>query len=498
MSRDGFDPGLQFVTLEGGSRGEVYHLAARRVSLGRQDPLYASEGQGRISFPEPTVSGIHATLEWDDKKQRYLFTHHSKTNHSLIDGRVVSQPQFLHVGNKLKMGALVLQLRLAPSRSVVDMAPTTPGLAGFGVSLKKASETPPGFTILVLNGPDAATLYPVNQESYLVQEPNSMATTDPVIGVRGLGNCRAQLQQKGKEVHVTCHDQGQRPTLIDNPLAGVIRQRLIGPELGTKFIPDSILLCNGIALIILDNQDAVRSREMLLSGEVVNRFQAGLFHEGNRMWNRGEQHLLRCVSGPLKGVLLWIDPRNYEDAIRIGKIGTDSLLELTDRGAANVEFYFDDDGFVVHNADKDLAVGLNHTDLGPDLSQHLASGDIVRVGRTAVRYEFLPIQSRINTYAVVCEGVEYPLVREVNIIGSEPQADIQFKDTRLGHHFGQIVVGETSLKYQHKNSSYKSNVMGKTIHAGEEVGLRVDTLIELLPGLAFRIVRRSSDIEEPL
>ena len=499
LARDGFDPGLQFVTTEGGVRGEVYTLSARRIQLGRQDATYPNQGAARISFPEPTVSGIHATLEWDDNKQRYLLTHHSKTNHSLIDGKVVIQPQFLHVGNKLKMGSLVVQLRLAPSKATVDptmATPVAPGLGGFAASLANP-DLSKGFTLLVINGPDAATLFPLTRESFVMQEPNSMLSSDPVIGIRGLQDCRAWLHQKNGEIHVASHEQGHRPILIDNPLPGVTRQRQVGPELGTNFSPDSVLLANEIAIACMANPDAPRNREMLLNGEIVNRFQPGLFHEGDRLWNRGEQHLVRCVAGPLKGMLLWIDPKRYEAPIRIGKLGRDALIELTDRGAANIEILASEDGFVVRNTDKELTAGLNQGELPPQNDHVLASGDILRIGRTALRYEYLPIQSRVDTYALVCEGKEHPLVREINTIGNSPDCDIQLDDTRLGSNFGRIVVGESSLRYLHQNPKFAAKVQGKEAQSGDEIGLRVDFLIELLPGLNLRVARRSLTYSDP-
>ncbi len=499
MARDGFDPGLQFVTSEGGVRGEVYTLSARRIQLGRQDSSYANQGSARISFPEPTVSGVHATLEWDDNKQRYLLTHHSKTNHTLIDGKVVVQPQFLHVGNKLKMGSLVIQLRLSPSKATVDESLTTPaapGLASFAASLASQNDATKGYTLLVINGPDAATLFPMSRECFVMQEPNSLPSSDPVVGIRGLQDCRAWLHQKNGEIHVASHEQGQRPILIDNPIPGVTRQRPVGPELGTNFSPDSILLANEIAIACMAGPDGPRHREMLLNGEIVNRFQPGLFHEGDRLWNRGEQHLLRCVAGPLKGMLLWIDSKRYETPIRIGKLGRDALIELTDRGAANVEIVRTDDGFSVCNTDKELTAGLNHGELPPQCDRALTCGDILRVGRTALRYEYLPIQSRVDTYAVVCEGKEHPLVREVNVIGSTPDCDIQLDDLRLGPDFGRIVVGESSLRYQHQHPKHLAKVQGKEVQVADEIGLRVDFLIELLPGLNLRVARRSFNHSE--
>ena len=496
MSRDSFDPGLQFIVLEGGNKGACYPLTSRRIQLGRKDPAYPEEGASRISFPEATVSGLHVSLEWDEKRNRYLLTHHSRTNHTLVDGKVVNQVSHVHVGNKIKMGSLVIQMRMAPQAAAAAPPPMTLPATTLAtpvqVAPKAEATAAGGYAALVINGPDAASLFPIMHDTQVLQEPGAGVRNDPIFSVRGLGKCQALLHWKAPQVHVTCGEVGERPILLDNPIAGVVRQRYIGPELGNHFSEESLLLCNGVAVAVVAAQDASKAREKLLNGDIINRMQGGLFHEGDRIWNRGEQHLFRFLAGPFKGMLLWVEPRRYETPIRCGRLGQNALVELTDRGAATVEIVFKDDNFVLRNIDSDVGVAFNTEELTPQQEAQLCCGDRFRLGRTLVRYEYLPIQARIDTYSLSCEGRELPLQREQNWVGNSPQADIRLDDQRLGPMHGRIVVGETSLRYQHRQPGTIAKVNGKELRAGEETGLRVDTVVELVPGLTFRVVRRSS------
>ena len=499
MSLDPFDSGLEFLVLEGGARDAHYPLQGMRVTLGRRDSGAPADNSERISFPEPTVSGKHALLEWDARKSRYLLTHLSRTNHTLVNGKIVQQPVHIHVGDKIKMGALLIQLRKFPGRAE---GPQPQKLDSGGLAVP-AMFAPPGaptlkpsvgYKLLVLNGPDAATLHPVVQETQIIQEPGSMASHDAVIGVRGVGNVRAVLLWKPPHVHVTRSDAGERPVLIDNPLAGVIRQRLPGPEFGNLLTESSLLLCGKVAIVAVETSEAENARERLLNGEIVSPLQTGLFHEGDRIWNRGEQHLLRFMAGPLKGMMLWLDPRRYENNLRIGRLGHNALVELTDRGAASVELHWREETFVLVNTDPEVGLGLNSTELGPQQEARLACGDRFRLGRTLIRYEYLPIQARIDTYSIVYGAKELPLQREDNLLGSGPTCDIRIDDPRVGPNHAKIIVGEGSLRYQHRQAGCVARILDRELRAGEEAALRVETMIELCPGVHVRLARRSTSL----
>ncbi|MBX3172188.1 MAG: FHA domain-containing protein [Candidatus Eremiobacteraeota bacterium] len=102
---------LELVVLQGGGRGARHSLAAPHVVLGRLDPC-ESPAFGNLLFPEPTVSRVHATLDWDEGANRYLLTHRSATNPTFINQIKVSKPRHLSPGDKIQMGNLILEIRV--------------------------------------------------------------------------------------------------------------------------------------------------------------------------------------------------------------------------------------------------------------------------------------------------------------------------------------------------------------------------------------------------
>jgi len=446
------------------------------------------------------VSSLHAVLSWDAKRNRFLLTHRSTTNHTLVNGKVVQDNQFIHVGDKIKMGTLVVQLRLiAKSAPAVEAsAPESPpplrSPGGYAVEAVPVQASSP--QLLILNGPDAGRLQPIQQETLILQEPGGQQTFEPTLNIQGAGETRCLLLHKPPDIHVTCAETGARPVLIDQPLLGVIRQRNPGPEFGNLLIPESLLVVGKIAVIVVPGPEANETRSRLLAGEQVSPLQAGLFREGDRIWNRGEQHLLRFLAGPLKGTHFWIDHRRIEQAISLGRIGQRTLVEFTDRGAVSCEISYRDDAMVLSNVDAEMSLPLNHEEVAPGQSQELHSGDNFRLGRTLIRYEYAPVQQRVDAYSLFWGGREFPLQRSVNQIGTAAHCEIQLQDERLAPLVGKLVVTESSLRYQHRQSGLTASVQGQELCAGQESALRMDHLIELCPGVELRLGRRSANLHE--
>lgn len=486
---------LELLVVEGQGKGEFFPLLADQVELGRKDPYSKHESPSRISFPDPTVSGIHATLSWDGKRNRFLLTHRSSTNHTLINGKVVQGTQYIHVGDRIKMGSLVVQLRLTPKAAEAAEA-AAPARIPPPRPVAASETAQAAYQLLILNGPDAGRLHPIQQETLILQEPGSVQTFEPTLNVQGAGASRCLLLYKPPEIHVTCAETGSRPVLLDTPVGGVVRQRHPGPEFGNLLSTQSLLLVGGVAVLLVPGDQANDLRTRLLAGEQVNPLQSGLFHEGDRLWNRGEQHLLRFLAGPLKGTHFWVDHRKMERPITLGRIGQKTLVELTDRGAVHCELAYKDDGMVLTNLDGELTLPLNGEEVTPGNHQELASGDCFRLGRTVVRYEYLPLQARINSYSLFQGARELPLRRTTNLIGNGPHCDIKIDDERLAPLTGRLLVSETSIRYQHRQAGLMAVVQGQEVRAGQEATLRLDNTIQLFEGLTLRLGRRTSVVDD--
>lgn len=486
---------LELLVIEGQGKGEMFPLLADQIELGRKDPGSRNTSPSRISFPDPTVSGTHATLTWDAKRNRYLLTHRSATNHTLINGKVVQGTQYIHVGDRIKMGNLVVQVRLLPKTAPVE-APTPARISRPGPGLGEVTASQTDYSLLIVNGPDAGRLHPIQQETLILQEPGSVQTFEPTLNVQGAGTTRCLLLYKPPDIHVTCAETGARPVLLDSPLAGVVRQRSPGPEFGNMLNTQSLLLVGNVAVILVTGEEAADARTRLLAGDQVSPLQGGLFHEGERLWNRGEQHLLRFTAGPLKGTHFWIDHRKMDRAISLGRIGQKTLVELTDRGAVHCEMAYRESGMILTNLDAELNLPLNGEEVPPGQNQELSSGDCFRLGRTVIRYEYLPLQARINTYSLFWGSRELPLRRTVNLLGNGSNCDIRLDDERLAPLTGRLVVSESALRYQHRQAGQVAVVQGQELRAGQEATLRLENTIQLCEGLTLRLGRRTSGLDD--
>ena len=107
--------GLQLRVVEGNDEGRVVLLNSPEITLGRA--VETSEvSPGWILFSEPTVSRIHALLQWDDERQCYVLQHRSRTNPTVV-GDVPVDGYPLHLNEKVNLGLLGFILEPAETRT---------------------------------------------------------------------------------------------------------------------------------------------------------------------------------------------------------------------------------------------------------------------------------------------------------------------------------------------------------------------------------------------
>lgn len=103
--------------VEGSGKHTCYRLGAPRIVLGRETAGQNSSSE-LFLFSEPTVSKVHAVLEWDTKRRRYVVTNHSSTNPTLVNGQKISRSRALNPGDQLRMGNLLVELRIGVGQHV--------------------------------------------------------------------------------------------------------------------------------------------------------------------------------------------------------------------------------------------------------------------------------------------------------------------------------------------------------------------------------------------
>jgi predicted component of type VI protein secretion system len=58
------------------------------------------------------VSKVHAVLDWDGQRNRYLLTHRSATNPTLVNGIRLTRARHIDPGDRVQLGRLVFELRI--------------------------------------------------------------------------------------------------------------------------------------------------------------------------------------------------------------------------------------------------------------------------------------------------------------------------------------------------------------------------------------------------
>lgn len=107
---------IELVVLQGEDRVRRYLLAEDRIILGRA--FGPGQPPGQLLFDDSTVSRQHARLDWDPARKRYVISHLSTTNPTLVNGRAISQPSPVEPGDQVRLGNLLFELRVGIGQHV--------------------------------------------------------------------------------------------------------------------------------------------------------------------------------------------------------------------------------------------------------------------------------------------------------------------------------------------------------------------------------------------
>lgn len=170
---------MQLLGLDGPSEGKTYPLDAPEVTVGRVRPG-PERAVGWVFLPDQTVSGTHAKLSWNDARQTYTLSNHSKTNPTTLNGVALDMAD-LQPGDRLRMGQCTLQFQnaalAAPPPSRAQLLPLCVEVVAGPDQGKRHSLSG---TVLSLGGQRAATSA---EEPWFDQE---LIFSDPNLGARCL------------------------------------------------------------------------------------------------------------------------------------------------------------------------------------------------------------------------------------------------------------------------------------------------------------------------
>jgi len=283
-----WNSGLQIRVLDGSDRGKVFLLDTQEMTLGRAlDPK--EEAPGWILFSEPTVSRIHAILQWKEAQRGYLLQHRSRTNPTLVDGKSVDQ-HLLQPGQKVQLGLLVfgveaVEIRTGRLGDAVQASPQGPpvlkkpvlealndlaeeksrepmeGLAGLADEApargrRQARSTPGGLQLVAAQGPDQGSRFSL-RETLLVlgrrlgpDDPRQSAGV--LLNDDSLPSEQALLVWHDREyTYGILQSEGSPvPTRLRRVLSGRPKEIVIGSDLPTPLYDGDVIMVGQSSLVV--------------------------------------------------------------------------------------------------------------------------------------------------------------------------------------------------------------------------------------------------------
>lgn len=494
------DSGFELVVIQGESLGRSFPLRFRQITLGRQEAEEPSD-ETVLTFAEPTVSRVHACLEWDEEALRYTIEHLSRTNPTALNGAPLTTKQTLQAGDRIKLGLLVVELRVTTKADAETPAAERPRLRP---SLEADADIDPITSklilsssqfLVVLSGPHRGKVCPLTHPRMPLKIPEEAVSGRPAVVVAGVAEWNVDFIQQDNRLFIECME---RPGLLMR-FPGLVYDRLIGSRERAELTEDTVLICGDVALTPADRVRAelltTRLRSSLPSGDtLVDRMRPG----APPYWPGTNEFILRVLSGPDRGSTLWIDPPKLSGPIRIGPVGASGVhVEIPDREAATIAISYTEDGFRICNVGEQ---NFNHnweilrnSDEAP-----LVSGDRITMGRTMLSFEHIPLQARIESLAVFHGNREMPLVRAVNHIGYRPENELRIDDRRLGPRHGIVGVHHgQEFYYRHLNPDSAVTIVhagGDSEHVatGEQRPVRSGDKIVLCEGIEISLAERVS------
>ena len=283
-----WNSGLQIRVLDGSDRGKVFSLDAQEMTLGRAlDPN--EDAPGWVLFSEPTVSRVHAILQWKEAQRGYLLQHRSRTNPTLVDGKSVDQ-HMLQPGQKVQLGLLVFGVEAVEIRTgrLGDAVQTPPqrqpslkrpvlealndlageksrepmeGLAGLADEApargrRQARSTPGGLQLVTAQGPDQGCRFPL-RETLLVlgrrlgpDDPRQSAGV--LLNDESLPSEQALLVWHDREyTYGILQNEGSPvPTRLRRVLSGRPKEMVIGSDLPTPLYEGDVIMVGQSSLVV--------------------------------------------------------------------------------------------------------------------------------------------------------------------------------------------------------------------------------------------------------
>ncbi|MFA5506261.1 MAG: FHA domain-containing protein [Vulcanimicrobiota bacterium] len=466
-STDEIESGLCLKVMEGSHQQEVHPLTRASISIGRATPE-TPYTPAYLTFPEPTLSRLHAELIWNPGKGTFTAHHRSQTNPTLINGRNLTRAVELSPGDTLALGRLVVVLDVAPkpeSRTEPLVAPPTAGL-----TLKNRQT-------------GASQSFSISQPQVQLRFADLRSTT-AMTSDESAGQARviSVASQQANEINLRFDEETDTIT-VETRLADPPAYRVSHVPSGLLSIP---LRPAGPAMLLEDDYLFHQDHEF--------HFRLAPHGSDTTLENKKTREF---VSDPANGVLHFLNggwagatlevPHKGATAFELGPRSRSfhHLSPLTNSPTCQITMH---DGKVqlrvLHVAEDQFL------DVDGDLyftgeATSLFSGSRILVGEFEFVWVVPGIQQRYSRFSIVSPEGNHPMLKQQVRLGTAAHCEVSIRNPALAPVVGTLRLEKDELLYRHTNIAAPARVDGFEISAGLEAQVQVGTKLELAEGVTI-------------
>jgi pSer/pThr/pTyr-binding forkhead associated (FHA) protein len=466
--------GLRLRVLEGAFHSETHRLERSVISVGRSTPETVNS-PSYLTFPEPTVSRLHAVMTWEVGAKAFLLHHRSQTNPTVLNNQVIKGPQLLKAGDRITLGRLLLLVEPETETGEELAAPAATPAVELSLNAKveggdrvfSAPVKEPVISLTFANDRTTAAVSPrQSPESWQeVRLPGSVASALRFEIDAASASCTVEAGPNNPSATVRL-SHGRSGTELRVPLRPA--QRL-------PFAESDVLQHQGYR-IWLGNPD--RSPD---AGSTLSQKPSS----GEPAQTSGRRLTLHFLNGPWKEGSISV-PAHGAASVRLGPgdIGFRHPFPLArlpqceisaQNGTARLlALAVDDDQFL--EVDGDLVFASE--------SVPLIGGSRLLVGDVELLWTD-GTESLYSAYRLRDGVASYPVRKASVRLGTAAHCEIMLPQRELPPVIGRISFESGAPIYHHLDISASIRVDGEEASTGLSVPLHPGSLLELKPGITL-------------
>ena len=476
-STEEIDSGLCLKVMEGSHQQEVHALSRATIAIGRAPPE-TPYPPAYLTFPEPTLSRLHAELQWNPNTRTFFVHHKSQTNPTLINGRKLTGAVELNPGDTLALGRLVVVLDVAQktaSRTEPLVAPPEEPKARIRIEAAENS-----FSVAV------------EKPQIVLQFTDSRSTT---------AIAPEEETPEAKWVRVPANSSNEISLRIDKDTESVtVETRLVDPPVYRRTRVPSGLLSVPIraaspVMLLQDDYLSHQGHDIFVSRSAFQGSSDSTL-EGNgesgeitpRFHNDPNNGLLQFLNGGWAGATLEI-PRGGSAAFELGPKSSSfvHLSPMTKSPSCRFTLHDGQAQLRVTQVSDDQFVDVNGELFFTGESTPIFSGTRLLLGEFEFLWLVPSLHQRYSRYHVVGPDGSHPIPKQQVRIGTAAHCEVRLQIPALAPVVGTLKYENEEFSYHHKNIALPAKVDGVETSAGLKAKVKSGTKLELAPGVTLSV-----------